>query len=145
MDDLLAKASQVSSDWFYEKLFARFDCKPVQWLSRAALLDHLRMTIFQDGEGTYISMEDYICAMLVKLQMEDCASGRRIRTPMRKVIDDFTEVSLEERAFFMSECGMIGRLAWTGRPDLKHCHSCISQHMSASGSGALDAVRYTVK
>ena len=33
VDDLLAKASQASSDWFYEKLFARFDCKPVQWLS----------------------------------------------------------------------------------------------------------------
>ena len=81
------------------------------------------MTIFQDGEGTYISMEDYIRAMLVKLQMTHCASGRRIRTPMRKAIDDFTEVSREERAFFMSACGMIGWLASTGRPDLKHCHS----------------------
>ena len=106
-----AKASQASSDWFYEQLFARSDCKPVQWLSRATPLDHLGMTIFQDGEGTYISMEDYIRAMLVKLQMEDCASGRRIRMPMRKAIDDFTEVSREERAFFMSACGMIGWLA----------------------------------
>ena len=145
VDDLLLKASQASSDWFYEKLFARFECKPAQWLSCKTPLDHLGMTIFQDGEGTYISMEDYIRAMLVKLQMTDCASGRRIRTPMRKAIDDFTEVSREERAFFMSACGMIGWLASTGRPDLKHCHSRISQHMSAPGSGALDAVKYAVK
>jgi hypothetical protein len=59
-------------------------------------------------------MEDYIRAMLVKLQMTDCASGHRIRTPMRKAIDDFTEVSRDERAFFMSACGMIGWLASTG-------------------------------
>ena len=78
VDDLLVKASQASSDWFYEKLFARFECKPAQWLSCKTPLDHLGMTIFQDGEGTYISMEDYIRAMLVKLQMTDCASGRRI-------------------------------------------------------------------
>ena len=99
----------------YEKLFARFDCKPVQWLSRTAPLDHPGMTIFQDGEGTHISMKDCIWVMLVILQMEDCASGRRIRTPMRNAIDDFSEVSQEERAFFMSACGMISGLASTGR------------------------------
>ena len=37
VDDLLLKASQASSDWFYEKLFARFECKPAQWLSRKPL------------------------------------------------------------------------------------------------------------
>ena len=57
VNDLLAKASQASSDWFYEQLFTCFDCKPIQWLSCETLLDHLRMTIFQDHEGTHISME----------------------------------------------------------------------------------------
>ena len=64
---------------------------------------------------------------------------------MHKALDDFTEVSREERAFFMSACRMVGWLALTGRPDLKHCHSRISQHMSAPGSGALSAVRYAIK
>ena len=89
------------------------------------------MTIFQDDEGTYMSMEDRIHAMLVKLQREDCASGRRIRTPMCKAIDDFTEVSKEEQAFFMSVCGMVGWLASTGRPDLKHCHSHRARSMQS--------------
>ena len=89
------------------------------------------MTIFQDREGAYI--EDYIHGMLVKLQVEDGCSQHRIRTPMRKPFDDFTEVSKEERAFFIFACGMISWLALTSRPDLKHCHGRISQHMSAPG------------
>ena len=72
VDDLLVKASQASSDLFYKQLFARFDCKPMQWLSCAAPLDRVGMTMLQDG--TYISMERYIRVMLVELQMEDCAS-----------------------------------------------------------------------
>jgi hypothetical protein len=31
-----------------------------------------------------------------------------VRTPMRKPITDFTEVDSDEKAFFMSACGMIG-------------------------------------
>ena len=64
---------------------------------------------------------------------------------MCKVVDDFTEVSQEEWVFFISAYRMIGWLASTGRPDLKHCHSCISQHMSAPGSSTLNAVRYAFK
>ena len=64
---------------------------------------------------------------------------------MRKPITDFTEVDSDEKAFFMSVCGMIGWLASTARPDLKHCHSRISQHMSSPNVGALEAVRHAVR
>ena len=119
VDDLLTKASRADAEWFYKQLFERSDCKEVQWLTADKPLDHLGMTIFMDETGVFISMQDYIRTMLVKLGMEGCADSR-VRTPMRKPITDFTEVDSDEKAFFMSVCGMIGWLASTARPDLKH-------------------------
>ena len=91
VNNLLAKATQASSDWFYAQLFERFDCKPVQWLSSEALLHHLGMALFQDRGGTCLKYGGFAPTMLVKLQMEDCCSQRRIRTPMRRpiAISDF--------------------------------------------------------
>ena len=50
-----------------QKLVARFECKEPQLLGIGYPLDHLRMPIFQDRDGVYISMENYIKTMLMKL------------------------------------------------------------------------------
>ena len=144
VDDLLLRSSLANSEWFYERLKERFDCKDVQWLEKGKPLDHLGMTIFKDDTGVYISMQDYIRTMLVKLGMKGCASPG-IKTPIKKAIDDLTPVNMQEKAFFMSACGMLGWLAMTARPDLKYSHSRISQHMSEPTAGALEAVRHAVR
>jgi len=102
------------------------------------------MAIFQDSEGIYISMEDYIRTMLVKLSMQDAVNSR-VRTPIHKPIEDMQDISAAQVSFFMSACGMLGWLASTGRPDVKYAHSRISQHMSAPKRGALAAVIHAVK
>ena len=89
-------------------------------------------------------MQDYIRTMLVKLGMEGCDSPG-IKAPIRKAIDDMTPVDTKDKVFFMSACGMLGWLAMTARPDLKYCHSRISQHMSEPTAGALEAVRHAVR
>ena len=76
------------------------------------------MAIFQDSEGVYISMENYIKTMLVKLGMES-AVGLNVRTPIHKPIEDMREISKAQVSFFMSACGMLGWLASTGMPDVK--------------------------
>ena len=84
--------------------------------------------------------------MLAKLGMEGCDSPG-IKAPIKKAIDDLTPVDMKEKVFFMSACGMLGWLAMTARPDLKYCHSRISQHMymAEPTAGALEAVRYAVR
>ena len=116
----------------------------MQWLQQGKPLDHPGMAIFKDESGVYISMQDYIRTMLVKLGMEGCASTS-IKTPIKKAIDDLTPVDAKEKAFFMSACSMLGWLAMTARPDLKYCHSHISQHMAEPTAGALEAVQHTVR
>ena len=58
------------------------------------------MTIFQDSEGMYISMENYIKTMLVKLGMEG-ATGLSVRTPIHKPIEDMRDISDVQVAFFL--------------------------------------------
>ena len=102
------------------------------------------MTIFKDESRIYISMQDCIRIMLVKLEMED--SGHlSIRTPIWKSINDLTPVSMKEKAFFMTACSMSGWLAMTARPDLKYCHSRINQHMSEPNARSLEVVRHAVQ
>ena len=80
-----------------------------------------------------------------KQSMEGCDSPG-IKAPIKKAIDDLTPVDMKEKVFFMSACGMLGWLAMTARPDLKYCHSRISQHMymAEPTAGALEAVRHAV-
>ena len=101
------------------------------------------MVIFQTERGIYLSTESYIKTMLVKLNMED-AIGLRVRTLIRKLIEDPSALNKNSAEFFMSAMGMLGWLASIGRPDVKYAHGRISQHMS-SRQGALDAVIYAAK
>ena len=75
IDDLLTKVLCADAEWFYKQLFECFDCKEVQWLTADKPLDHLSMTIFMNEAGVYISMQDYICTMLMKLGMEGCTDS----------------------------------------------------------------------
>ena len=80
------------------------------------------MAIFQDSDSVYISMENYICMMLVKLNMESAVDSQ-VRMPIHKLIEDMQDISTAQASFFMSACGMLGWLASTGRPDIKYTHS----------------------
>ena len=50
-------------------------------------------------------------------------------------IKDDTPCNKVEATLFMMGTGMLGWLAFTGRPDLKYAHSCISQHMGKADFG----------
>ena len=143
VDDPITKVLCADAEWFYEKLFKHFDCKEVQWPTKDKPLNHLRMTILMTDLGVYISMQDYICTILVKLNMEGCANVC-MQMPMHKPITNFTAVDDKEKVFFMSACSIDGCLAMMVRPNLKHCHSCISQHMSAPNVGVLNAMQHAV-
>ena len=97
VDDGLVKATQANSDWFYAQLFECFDSKAVQWLTCETPLDHFGMNICQDGEGIYISMQDYIHTMLVKLEMKNC-SGNQLKAPMCKAIDGMARHSTAQHS-----------------------------------------------
>ena len=96
------------------------------------------MTFSQDDSGTYLSMENYIDAMVTRLGI-DPDKGRRQSVPMSAPITDYTPLSREEARWFMSATGMIGWLAGTGRCDLKLSHSRIAAYMANPCRGALKA------
>ena len=80
----------------------------------------------------------------VKSCVEGCAS-LGIKTLIKKAIDDLTLVNLKGKACFMSACSMLGWLEMTAQPDLKYCHSRISQHMAEPTAGGLEAVQHVVR
>ena len=118
----------------FERIRARFKCKEVQWLSKDSCLDHLGMNFFQDDRGTYLSMENYIDAMVTRLGI-DPEKGRHCDLPMTQPITDYTPLSETEAKWFQSATGMIGWLAGTGRPDVKLPHSRISAYMASPCRG----------
>ena len=91
VDDILCRSSRSNAEWFYKELAARSECKEPQWLSIRRQLDHLGMAVFQDEDGVYISMENYIKTMLVKLEMEN-AAGLNVRTQIHKPIKDMQDI-----------------------------------------------------
>jgi hypothetical protein len=102
------------------------------------------MTFFRTSKGTYLSMENYINTMIHNLGL-DPTKFRKVRTPISCPVMDFTPLSPDEAKFFMSGTGMIGWLAVTGRPDLKYCHSRMSQHLASPNRGALANLLHAVK
>ena len=119
MDSLLYGSSRANAGWFYKELSARFKRKAPQWHSIGRPLDHLGMAIFRDAGSVYISMENCIKTMLIKLGMEDAAVPN-VRTPIHKSIEDMSEISTAQASFFMQVAGMLGWLASTRRPDIKY-------------------------
>ena len=129
---------------FIKMISARFDCKDPEWLSvDGGQLDHLGMVFFRDAYATYLSMENYIDATMMRLDLEneDCS---KYKLPINAQVTDLTPVTEEESAFCKTACGCLGWLAGTGRPDVKLCHSRISQHMASPNHGMLKAVRHAL-
>ena len=144
VDDIACRGPRANVEKFMRMLGDRFQCKEVQWLGADAPLDHLGMVFFETEKGTYLSMQSYIEAMLVKLGMQH-EHAHSVRQPISGPITDRTPLGKTEAQLFMSACGMIGWLAGTGRCDLKYAHSRISQHMAAPCKGALRAVMQAVR
>ena len=80
------------------------------------------MHIFEDKEGTYLSMQGYVEMMANKLGLEDL-KGRKSAAPMLHEITDFTPCTPEEAKRFMSAAGMLGWISATARPDIRVYHS----------------------
>ena len=123
---------------------ARFKCKDRAYLGPGSCLDHLGMSFFQTEEGTFLSMANYIDAMVVRLGI-DPSIGRRVNVPMSGPITDFTPLGRQDAKWFMSATGMLGWLAGTGRCDLKLSHSRISAYMANPCRGALKAVTQAIR
>ena len=143
VDDMACRGPRPKAEEAFAAIRARFKCKDVQWLSPETSLDHLGMTFFQDEKATYLSMENYIEAMVTRLEV-DVDRGRH-DLPMSGPITDHTPLSRQEARWYMSATGMIGWLAGTGRPDLKLCHSRIASYMANPCRGALRAVLQAVR
>ena len=129
---------------FVRMISKRFDCKDPEWLSvDGGQLDHLGMVFSRDMYATYLSMENYIDATMMRLDLEneDCS---KYKLPINNQITDFSAVTEEESAFCKTACGCLGWLAGTGRPDVKLSHSRISQHMASPNQGMLKAVRHAL-
>ena len=118
MDDCLGKGPTREVSKFMEALAVRFNCKSQIYFSEGTPIDHLGMTFFKTEQGVYLTMENYIDAMMVKLN-SDPDTFRRVRTPISAAINDTTTVSVSEAAYFMTGTGILGWLAFTGRPNLK--------------------------
>ena len=122
VDDLASRGQRANVEEAFRMIRARFKCKDTQWLTQDSCLDHLGMNFFQDEHGTYLSMENYIDAMVTRLGI-DPDKGRRVDIPMSGPITDYTPLSETEAKWYQSATGMCGWLAGTGRPDLKLAHS----------------------
>ena len=53
--------------WFFDTLKARFKIKPPVYLSKSNAIDHLGMIVFENDDGIYLSMQNYIEVVLTKL------------------------------------------------------------------------------
>jgi hypothetical protein len=97
------------------------------------------MVLLEDKGGVYLSMQNYIKVMAIKLGVD--TEGRKLRrVPMSKPIEDMTPCTEEECAKFRSATGMVGWLSSTGRCELRQYHSRASQYMAAPVRGALEAI-----
>ena len=141
-DDLFALGKNRDAVWFWDLLEKRFDIKDPQWLDFDLCLDHLGMVIFEDYDGVYISMEDYIIGMAQKLGLDlhQPKYEHKRKPPMSGPITDLTPLARHEAEWFMSAVGCIGWVSSTGRPDIRIHHSRCAAYMSAPNKGALKAV-----
>ena len=141
MDDCLGRGPTAELDKFMTALAKRFKCKPPVRLGIGSPIDHLGMTFFQTWKGVYVTMENYVDAMTVKLDL-DPSQFRKVRSPISAEIKDDTLCNKVEATLFMMGTSMLGWLAFMGRPDLKYAHSQILQHMAKSTIGALQALHH---
>ena len=86
-DDLMCRGRRSDIEWFFAELSARFDIRPPTYLSKDTMLDHLGIVLLEDEDGVYLSMQNYIEVMAIKLGVD--TEGRKARhVPMSKLIED---------------------------------------------------------
>ena len=142
-DDLFALGRNKEAIWFWKLLEERFDIKDPQFLDLDNPLDHLGMLIFEDYDGIYITMEDYIVGMAQKLGLDlsQPKFENKRKPPMDGPITDMTPLNQHEAAWFMSATGCIGWVSSVGRPDVRIHHSRCAAYMSAPNKGAVRAAK----
>ena len=127
--------------WFLEKLAEHFNCNKPIICSEKVPINHLAMSYFMHEGDVHMPMENYVAAMLVRCETTDVCGKT---TPISSAITDLTPLLYDESKWFMCGTGMIGRLAMTGRPDIKYAYSRISQHMAKSCRDALKALKHCI-
>ena len=125
--------------WFFEQLGKCFSIKPLSYLSKSEMMDHLGMVLSETEVGTHLSMQSYAEVMCHRLGIDINKYKGKSRLPMSKPITDLKPCSPDECKQFMSACGMVGWASGTGRPDCRVYHSRISQYTAAPVKGALSA------
>ena len=137
VDDIWLTGKKADQLWFWALLDKRFECKPVQWLEKGKSVDHLGITVHQDDDYVWLSMENYINNMLKILNLTGCAP---MATPITGPIVDLKELSDERKKYFRTALGMVGYLSTVTRLDIRYAFSIAAQHAATPCQGALDLV-----
>lgn len=124
----------ADAQWFVTAFCDRFECNEPQLLAPGSPIDFLGLDMHRDSDGCYISMATYVHKSLHALGAVGC---KEYDTPISKHVTDTRPLDRSETSFFMTGTGCMGWLAMTGRPDLKHAHSRLSQHLAKPTQGAL--------
>ena len=69
VDDGCIRGPKAEVLWFLEKLAERFNCKEPIFFSEEVPIDHLGMSFFMHEGDVHMTMETYVAAMLVNLDM----------------------------------------------------------------------------
>ena len=131
--------------WFFAQLGKCFSIKPLSYLSKSEMMDHLGMVFFKTDVATHLLMQSYSEVMCHRLGIDINKGKGKSRLPMPKPITNLKPCSPDECKQFMSACGMVGWASGTGRPDCCVYYSHISQYMAAPIKGALSAAMGIIK
>ena len=69
VDDCLGEGPTAETEKFMTVLAVRFKCKLPVWFGIRSPIDHLGMTFFEMEQGVYLTMENYVDTMMVKLNL----------------------------------------------------------------------------
>lgn len=117
VDNCLGGRPTAELNKFMAVLAKRFKCKPPVRFGIGSSIDHLGMTFFETDKGVYLTMENYIDTMMVKLDL-NLSQFQKVRSPISTEIKDDTPCNKTEATLFMMGAGMLGWLVFTGHPDL---------------------------
>ena len=81
VNDCLGEGPTAETEKFMTALAVHFKCKlPVQFSIRSPI-DHPGMTFFKTEQGVYLTMENYVDVMMVKLNLE-LSNFRQVWSPI---------------------------------------------------------------
>ena len=142
VDDIMLIGKKADQQSFYVQLNKRFQCQPVQWLEKNKPLDHLGITIHEDDEYVWMSMENYIKNMLVILNMQNC---QPMHVPFTGPIVDLKELCEDRKKWYITAQGMCAWLSATVRVDTRYATSRLAQYNAKPCQGAFNAIVQLVR